>query len=75
MSKEDLDDADLVDDFAIEYLEDYFDFLFNRFDKQAMRKEFCIKNNNKFLEFKSKREEAIFDKMIDNQNDDLKIKH
>ena len=75
MSKEDLDNADLVDDFTLEYLEDYHDFLFAKFDHRDVRKLFCIKKNNLFLEFRAKYEEAQFDKFAENENDDLKIKH
>lgn len=76
MSKEDLDNADLVDWFVDEHFEDFFDFLVETFDSVEIRKKFCSSRSNKFMEFKSKWEEDQFDQLAEKANDEWKtFKH
>jgi hypothetical protein len=74
MSREDLDDADSVDGFVDEQYDDFLDWLVEEFDNLEMRKKFCTKRHNKFLEYKSKMEEDMFDITAEQANDDWKTR-
>jgi hypothetical protein len=73
MSKEDLD-PEIVDAFVDDRLDDYLDFLLERFDTPEARNKYCTSRNSKYLEFKAKYEEDLFDSYVDHDDYD-KTKH